>query len=67
MITALREGLSGLSDAGLANLLARGEIGGVPAAVTGVTVKRQRPGTALDGLEGEPDIRDTEMGFAWLI
>jgi hypothetical protein len=33
LITALREGLSGLSDAGLANLLARGEIGGVPAAV----------------------------------
>jgi hypothetical protein len=34
LITALRDGLSALSDAGLANLLARGEVGGVPAAVT---------------------------------
>jgi hypothetical protein len=34
LITALRGGLSALSDAGLANLLARGEVGGVPASVT---------------------------------
>lgn len=34
LVTALREGLSALSDAGLANLLARGEVGGVPAAAT---------------------------------
>lgn len=33
LITALRDGLAALKDAGLANLLARGEIGGVPAAV----------------------------------
>jgi AAA domain/PLD-like domain len=34
LITALREELSALPDAGLANLLARGEVGGVPAAVS---------------------------------
>jgi AAA domain-containing protein/phospholipase D-like protein len=34
LVTALREGLSRLADAGLANLLARGEVGGVPAAVS---------------------------------
>ena len=34
LITALREGLSALTDAGLANLLARGEVGGVLAAVS---------------------------------
>lgn len=33
LITALREGLSSLADAGLANLLARGEVGGMPADV----------------------------------
>jgi hypothetical protein len=34
LITALRDGLAALADAGLANLLARGEVGGVPAVVT---------------------------------
>ena len=34
LITALRDGLKALKDAGLANLLARGEVGGVPGAVT---------------------------------
>lgn len=34
LVTALRDGLSALTDAGLANLLARGEVGGVPGAVT---------------------------------
>ena len=34
LVTALRDGLAALADAGLANLLARGEVGGVPAAVT---------------------------------
>jgi hypothetical protein len=33
LVTALRDGLSALTDAGLANLLARGEVGGVPAAI----------------------------------
>jgi len=31
LVTALRDGLAALTDAGLANLLARGEVGGVPA------------------------------------
>lgn len=34
LVTALRDGLGALADAGLASLLARGEVGGVPAAVT---------------------------------
>ncbi len=34
LVTALREGLSSLADAGLASLLARGEVRGVPGAVT---------------------------------
>jgi hypothetical protein len=34
LVTALRDGISALSDAGLASLLARGEAGGKPAAVT---------------------------------
>jgi hypothetical protein len=34
LVTALRDELAALGDAGLANLLARGEVGGVPAAVT---------------------------------
>jgi len=34
LVTALRDGLAALADAGLANLLARGEVGGVRAAVT---------------------------------
>jgi len=34
LVTALREGLSALADAGLANLLARGEVGGVPGAAS---------------------------------
>jgi hypothetical protein len=34
LVTALREGLSALADAGLANLLARGEVRGVPGMVT---------------------------------
>jgi hypothetical protein len=34
LITALRDGLSALSDAGLANMLAHGEVGGMAAAVT---------------------------------
>ncbi|MDQ2873841.1 MAG: AAA domain-containing protein [Actinomycetota bacterium] len=33
LVTVLRDGLSALGDAGLANLLARGEAGGVPADV----------------------------------
>jgi AAA domain len=33
LVTALREGLSALADAGLANLLARGEVGGAPGVV----------------------------------
>ena len=33
LITALRDGIAALKDAGLANLLARGEVGGVPAEV----------------------------------
>jgi hypothetical protein len=32
LITALRDGLAALKDAGLANLLARGEVGGVTGA-----------------------------------
>ena len=34
LVTALRDELAALTDAGLANLLARGEVGGVPAALT---------------------------------
>lgn len=34
LVTALRDELATLADAGLANLLARGEVGGMPAAVT---------------------------------
>ncbi|HEY4850994.1 MAG TPA: AAA domain-containing protein [Streptosporangiaceae bacterium] len=34
LVTALRDELAALTDAGLANLLARGEVGGTPAAVT---------------------------------
>ena len=34
LITALRDGLAALKDAGLANLLARGEVGGVPRPLT---------------------------------
>jgi hypothetical protein len=34
LVTTLREGLSSLADPGLANLLARGELGGVPGSVT---------------------------------
>jgi hypothetical protein len=34
LVTALRDGLSAVGDAGLANLLARGEAGGMPADVT---------------------------------
>ncbi len=34
LVTALRDELAALTDAGLANLLARGEVGGAPAAVT---------------------------------
>jgi AAA domain-containing protein/phospholipase D-like protein len=33
LVTALREGLTALNDAGLANLLARGELDGVPGSV----------------------------------
>jgi hypothetical protein len=33
LVTSLREGLAALKDAGFANLLARGEIGGVPGEV----------------------------------
>ena len=33
LVTSLREGIAALKDAGLANLLARGEIGGVQGAV----------------------------------
>lgn len=34
LVTVLRDELAALTDAGLANVLARGEVGGVPAAVT---------------------------------
>ena len=52
LVTALREGLSSLNDAGLASLLARGEVGGVPGDGHPAARAAARAGGRLPGLPG---------------
>lgn len=69
LITALRDGLTALKDPGLANLLARGEIGGVPGAIDpppGWQTAQQKAyraclGTGLWLVWGPPDTGKTRV------